>query len=619
VLPFFRRRTGKNAAPKTDKPMPSGQDDVFIARSEISAGNLSHAVAHLAGAVALDASNAEAIALLDQIHARAKDPLSLAPLTDKTFAGIAAVHALFLHRSGNVQEAFAVLFQAALAQPKSGFLAWAVDWLHAPNGTGNLPSDLAKWLLSRLAERLPALTGIALDRDWTIVPDLLSAIEETQPADTLRSFMSVVLLRRLNHTDDALKIAEHAFDGTPDYYSSNAMASALRHAGQTDEAIAMYVQALAYRPDEDGVMLDIGDLYSECAKMDEAAAWYSRVLQRVPDHPWATPSLYAARYIATGDRTWQTRLRDYVASHPDNERAKLLASQFQPYFGSYLPEPADSVISAMRDLTGRIDRKKPGPLNINIGLASLEAPSALLAANLELRRHNQEGAVGLTVDDIPQPDPRELRSPVTLKLWQYDGVYPAPAVPEPTAEVRQLVAALAEHPYSYDTWLILSRECARLLSQEQAGEVAAVMVHPPDVPADMRGWVWLQRVQLAAALIVASLEGPAAVTRNGGALLDILNGPIDWAIGAASLALVSVAREHSETRQHITTAYKSVIASAPKDGFATSIAPVICSYREVPGITQQERESLDSLLSQVAISPAEAVAEDDEPGYAPGE
>ena len=621
MLPFFRRRTGRNAAPKPDKPAPSGRDDISVARSAIGSGNLRHAVAHLAGVIALDASDAGALALLDEVYSRSRDPLSLAPLEDRTFAGIAAAHALFLYRSGDTPEAFSVLFQAALAQPKAGFLRWAVDWLRNADRPAILPADLAKWFLSRLAERLPALSGIARDRDWIIAPDLLVAIEETQPGDTLRSFMSVALLRRLNRTADALEIARHAYGALPDYYSANAMASALRHAGQTEEAISMYERALALRPDESSVMLDIGDMFSECAKMEDAAIWYGRVVERVPDHPWAIPSLAAARYLATGDRAWLTQLQDYAVSHPDNERAKLLASQFEPYFGSYLPEPADPVINAMRDLTGRIDRKKPGPLNINIGLSSLEAPSALLAANMELLRHTAEGAVGLTVDDVPQPDPREPRSPVDLRLWQYDGVYAGPAVPAPMDEVRQLVAALAEHPYSYDTWLGLSRECARLLSPDQAGEIAASMVHPPAAPADMRAWVWLQRVQLAAALILASLEGPGVVARGEGVLLDILNGPVDWITGAAALGLAAVAREHPETTSVIVAAYKNAIAKAPATGFAACIAPVICSCREMPGISLEEREGLDALLSQIAVTvAAPAIPDvDDEPGYAPGD
>ena len=620
MLPFFRRKKFRANADTT--PL-SPDEDVAVAQQAYEAGDIPHAVAHLVGALAEDAGHAGALALLETIRSQHKDPLSLVPLSESNFVGVVAVRALFLHRANRTAEAIPLIFQAALARPRAGFLAWAAEWLDSPDARGALNIGNAAWLLSQLVERIPRLTTSVRDRDWDFVPGLIAAIQRTQSPDTSFTFMAVALLRRLGETETSLRIAKLAYASSPDYYSCNAMASAYRSAGQPADAIAMYEQALTFEPNEESVMLDIGDLCCETGDMEKGASWYERVLDREPDHAWARPSLLAARYHATGESKWKAELADYAQAHPDNARARILANQFEPYFGGYLPEPQDATINAIKQLTKALEKHDKGILNINLSINLLESPSATLAAQMEVRRHAPEGIVGVTIDDIQQPDPRLPRVPVDVLLWKYDGYIAEPALPPPGDDIRELVADLARHPFTMETWKELAREAAKSFGLERAGELAAAMVYPSEAPEDMRAWTWLQRTQLAAALIIASLdEGWEGSTRRA-VLTDIANGPMDWTVGFAAVALATIAQDVPEARKEVTELYRAILGNTPTTGHTPYVAPVIISYLAVPRISDGEREELQALLAK--LTQVETVVEavhdedDDDVGYAPGD
>jgi tetratricopeptide (TPR) repeat protein len=437
--------------------------------------------------------------------------------------------------------------------------------------------------------------------------------------------MAVALLRRLDIPDTALKIAQDAYAKSPDYYSANAMASAYRSANRPHDAIAMYEAALQHNPDEISVMLDVADLYTEIGKMPDAIAWYGKVVAREPEHEWALPSLYAAQYTATGDKSWQDKLDAYSEAHPENERARILSGQFHPYFGGHLPDPPDAVINVMRQfmrsVAGQADPSKPA--SINISISALEAPSAILAANLEIKRYSPEGVVGITVDEIQQPDPRLPRVPVDLQLWKYDGVYASPAVPPPSPEIAETVEFVACQPYNLKIWLELAKEAASRLTPDDAEGIAAAMVHPPSVPEGMRAWTWLQRVQFAAALILSRLDTGWIGSIRRKALIDLANGPNDWSVGAAAVALAAIAQTESDARAEIVQLYRDILKNTPTSGYTCYVEPVITSYLAVPEISPGEREQLEGLLAKLqqndsAMQPA-SETEDDEPGYAPGD
>jgi hypothetical protein len=230
--------------------------------------------------------------------------------------------------------------------------------------------------------------------------------------------------------------------------------------------------------------------------------------------------------------------------------------------------------------------------------------------------------VGITVDEIQQPDPRQPRVPVDLQLWRYDGVYASPAVPPPSAEIAEIVRALASQPYALEIWQDLAGEAAARLTPDDAEEIAAAMAHPPSAPEGMRAWVWLQRVQFAAALILSRLDTGWVGSIRRKALIDLANGPLDWSVDAAVVALATIARAETEARAEITQLYRDILKNTPTSGYTCYVAPVLISYLAVPEISPGEREQLQKLLAQLQQEetpqpPAET--DDDEPGYAPGD
>ncbi|HEY1015645.1 MAG TPA: hypothetical protein VGE07_23245, partial [Herpetosiphonaceae bacterium] len=110
----------------------------------------------------------------------------------------------------------------------------------------------------------------------------------------------------------------------------------------------------------------------------------------------------------------------------------------------------------------------------------------------------------------------------------------------------------------------------------------AVMTHPPQRPADMPIWVWIQRVQWAAAFILAWIDEGWDGSLRKRALVSLAYGPLDWSIGAAVAALGQIARNEPLLAPAIAEIYQQLLTHAPRQGGLPYLTALLTYAFELP-------------------------------------
>jgi hypothetical protein len=153
-----------------------------------------------------------------------------------------------------------------------------------------------------------------------------------------------------------------------------------------------------------------------------------------------------------------------------------------------------------------IDKRREAPdepINLaTLKVSVLEAPSARLALSLVV---GKEQEIDYQVEAIQSPDPRQPRIPVDHVLWRYEGANPVAAVREPSGDVVKAVSEIARTNYHLPVWSWQARSEAARLGPSRVADLLGVMVHPP-APEGEAVWIWLGKVQVAAALVLAHID-----------------------------------------------------------------------------------------------------------------
>jgi len=590
---------GRNGAPKGDL---TPDQEIETAEKAFAKGDLKHAAYHVGCALVSDPNKAEWLSLLEKISAASPKPLDLAPLADRNFIGTIAVRAYLLAGLSRWTEALELLLQVASQAPDIGFLQWAINWVKLPAAGGKIDPGPIVGFCGRILDRIPELRADDASRVQTLdrVPVLIEEVVRTQAVDGQSFFAFVVILKRIGCFDLMRTMAEEQHAKSPNYHTANAMASAARAAGDVDKAIAMYRQALTFDNYDISVRLDIGDLLLETGRYTDAGSVYAEVLHLQPDHEWAAPSFYAAQALARGDEASRTRFDVFVEDNPGNQRARDLASFFAPYFGDMLPPPHEASISGVNQLlTGGL---KPGSEGtVKMGLSSLEAPSAIFACNLELRR--RFGECRLVIDATPQtsPDPREPRVPTAVRLWTYEGINANPALSPPSLEVAAMVREIAVSRYSANAWFTLGKEVGGKIGPGRVDDLVASMVHPLPAFGQYRSWEWLLRTQYAACFAMAGVDGGWAGSKRRETLLSILGGQADWSTGGAAIVLALIVRECPDAEAEISGLLwdSAVHLLRLKGSISAVVEPVLLALQHMPNLVDARRQQVNQTLSQI--------------------
>jgi hypothetical protein len=232
-------------------------------------------------------------------------------------------------------------------------------------------------------------------------------------------------------------------------------------------------------------------------------------------------------------------------------------------FLTFLPEPGEALINFFR----HIEKQGKPVRSVNLGLSSLEAPSARLAVSLYQIEKTGTADVAFTIETIQKPDPRIPKSGTAFTLWEYTGTDPRTSFPHPPEAVSRRVGDIAASAYSREDWADQGRRTAQELGTGSANDLLAVMVHPPVRRDPFLTWVWLQRVQIAAAFGLGNIDPGWEQSIRKRALFSLARGPMDWTVGAALLPLSIIAEQEPGTAESIGELYLELLASLPGPGF----------------------------------------------------
>jgi hypothetical protein len=324
-------------------------------------------------------------------------------------------------------------------------------------------------------------------------------------------------------------------------------------------------------------------------------------LEREPEHPWALPSLYAARHLQ-GQTSARTLLETYAAAHPDNQRAASLVRRGIPYVG-FLPEPQEATLGILRQITELVASPKGPPRgSCKVTLNAIEAPSSRLACSLGIAALGLDLDIPFTITSIQAPDPRLPRRPFQYQVWKYKEqrnsltrrtltTDPIAAVPEPSSAVTTAVAEIAMSPFDRAVWLAAAADLVRRI-RPRIEDLLGVCAYPPNLPANVYSPIWIQRVQVIAALAVASFdpEVPWPTSCRRQVLYDLACGPMDWTVDAAVIALTALAQSKPEISTELIELFLDLVRQQPHPGHVCYLWTVIHCFQQLPRVPREYRE-----------------------------
>jgi tetratricopeptide (TPR) repeat protein len=317
--------------------------------------------------------------------------------------------------------------------------------------------------------------------------------------------------------------------------------------------------------------------------VEEALDVYGAILERQPFHEIALPQFQFLTFVALSDFSARDRLLDFAAEHPENDCARRLSQQVTPFVG-YLPEPIDPVAAFRRPFDSRPGRPR-------LELQYLIAPSVYLA-------YDGLRDAEVVVARMQTPDPRPPRRWVEYLLWKYDGLRPTIAVPPPAAPIAWAVVELANQQYQLEAWWQQARRLARQLKPEQFDDLLATMVYPPRPQQVQRLSGWIYRIQVATALVIAHIDTGWEGSLRRKALFSLANGPMDWTVDAALIALTAVARDDEEAAPEIGELFRELRSKLPKDGPVCYHQALLWSMLRLPDLKDEERHEIRAELQR---------------------
>lgn len=528
-----------------DKRDLPATEELTLARLALTEGDLAHAAAHIAGALAQAPTLPEAHELLARLAAVSGDGLDLFPLHQNVFVGTVVARAHLLAAAGRPAEGLDLLIAATGHAPAE---RWAeVPWVTAPDLAERLGPERTTQILMQIcaatADPVPRAGRAALAPYLTLAHNAVTA----HHGHALLFGAASALARRLGEVALAVQWASQGLRTTPSKIGEVWLGYALRSAGRIPDALAALERAVAHDPDDLAVYADIAGTLGDHGRLDEALDWINRALARDPTFDCAVHTAQRLRFRRDGDVAHLVALADFIREHPEDshEHTDLAEScAGQPWLGQITPATGPAVDALRANHAG-------GQRGATIRLGSPVPPSALQTLT--------RAAPGLRVQltQGPGPDPREPRRAVDWRLWGHDGT-PAIAAPSPLAadHLRQFVHPAWPHPpAAYDAGVALATL--------DLTDLLGLLAHPPATPPTTLGRVldeqdpslWVRSVQVWACLglLHHRTDEPWPTSTRRSVLLDLAWGVEDWATEAALFALVTVAWVDPTVRPEVAT------------------------------------------------------------------
>jgi tetratricopeptide (TPR) repeat protein len=568
----------------------------FIARAELEdRKNLAHGARHLADLLAFDPANREWRDLLDAYVAAAQPSLdALLPMDEKRYYASEAVRAYAWQKAGRLGDATELLTQVVRAKTDAHYLeAWALDWLEVEGGMESLDERVALPLLGLALTRFPEarLATVRTLRHAKRWAALSERWFQGRAQTAVGAMAQVGLLRKAGEFDRALSVASASLDREPTWHNATALGLVLRERGEPRRAEEAFEQALRLDPTDVTARLEAGDTYFLAGDWESALRWYKNALAMEPG-PWAHASLLYCQSKLSGDAATFAELE--LLANSGNGRAQELL-----YYeaGGDVHRPLDATAKIIRQLCdGLAPRPEPHTGDVKVSLSALEAPSNLVALNLELRARNAEGiALHMTVERVQSPDPRVPLEAGEYVLWRYEGTDPSPSLPPPSKDVETAISSIACTPGRADR--ANASRVAEALGVGRIEEILATIVHPPPLPAGRSALEWVPRVQRVVTSVLGQIDEGWQGSRRRAALYSLLLGPRDWSTIAAIRELGVIGRQEPAHAPDIGEAFAKLALAATTTADCPWEQPLYRAWLSLPHLFPNEKEHLGKRLS----------------------
>lgn len=578
-------------------------DNVEHARQALARSDLASALFHVSSALATEPQNAQWRAILDEAIRKAPDPMVFVRKDEAKADYITAATRGYVHAyKGEWLEAFATVAEVAAVRPDAPFLLWASEWAARPEAIAAISAeDLEKRIVPpilRMVSSCPSPVKPEDERRKNVdaASQVLGAFYAKHPQHPFVVFAIASTLRRQGQFDSAIQFAGFAYQLKSDWNTTIGLACAYRDAKKVDEAVQWFRHASSLQPDDVAALLDVGDTYLDADRFDEAVGAYREVLAKAANDEWATSSILYATYKKSGG---EADLQALFDATPRSRRAQELYFRVvgdHPYF-TWLPHPGDSTYFAARQVVADLTRKPPPPtgLGIDVHLQHMEAPSALRAFKLWTDARGWNG-VGMRakVEGVQQPDTRFAKGQVDFTLWAFDDKVPRPNCPQPDPRVAQAIAAIAAKPYSLAVWEKDAKALAAQMGPAWLNQLLFTMVQPPPLPQlNADPFFWVQKCQVAIALVVANLDQGWEGSVRKRALESIARGPVDWTVDAAVIAMGWLAKNDPSIRPGVEQFFGWLETQIPKTGFTCYEYPLVNVWRNLGGHSPEQAQKLE--------------------------
>jgi len=585
----------------------SAEDDVALARQALAQRDLKHAMHHVGCALTHDPMNRERMMLLNEIIAAAPDPMALVDFQGEASFVDAANKAYVLAWMRRWPEALDLITDVAEVRPDIPYMMWCEWWMTQPGVMQSmaLPEIISGIIvdLLKIASSCPVPTPKDDPRLVTLESSarILAAFRALHPAEGLMWTASSMVARRLAVAGEAMGFAQQAYAIDPSWKSAIGVANALRDDKQIDDAATWFRRALGHDRTDVSAHLDMGDMFVDANRLDEATREYESALVKEADESWATASLLYLRYLRVRDPGTRLALLRLTEGDEPNARAKALCDLLDPpkRYVNRLPHPADASANALNAIFEEMFENPASHhgSTVRLKLSHVESPSVVASFWLQMEMWGPKVGFDYQVETIQTPDPRQPKAQVPYVLWRWDGTQPLPAVQRAPDHVTNAIHHLAGEPFSLEVWTPLAEKVAQELGGSAAiPHLLGTMVFPPRPPgSNWRVLAWVQRAQIATALVIAHGDPhtPWAGSQRQQALYSMLYGPTDWHTGAAIVALGVLARRDPAIRAEINQAFGWLQSQIPSEGYCCWELPLVATWLTFPDLDDLSRRRLD--------------------------
>ncbi len=593
-----------------DNQENSPEQDVALAKQAYAAGDLKHALHHIGCALASNPMHPEWMQVLNTIVGAAPDPLKLVEIEGDTSFIDAANRAYVLAWVRRWDEALDLVTDVAEIRPDIPYMLWCEWWLSQPGVltsmtldsiVGGIVVDIMK-----IAASCPAPTAKDDPRLPTLESSarIMTGIRSVHQREGMLWFASSMVARRLGQQAEAQQFAQHAYQIDPSWKSAIGVANALRDAKQIDQAAQWFRKALEHDKSDVSAHLDMGDMFLDANRLDDAMREYEHAERKQPDHPWATASMYYIRWKQNGDPNQKLALLRLTEGGKRNDRARELCDLIDPpaLYVNRLPHPADASSNALNDIFQQMFQNpaKHHGSTVKLDMSHVESPSVVASFWLQMEMWGPQVGFDYQVRKIQEPDPRQPKTQVPFVIWNWEGTQPRPNVPRPSGNVVHAIHELASEPFNLDTWLPIAQRTAQKLGPGAVRDLLATMVYPPRPPgSNWRVLAWVQRAQIASALVISQLDNTWHGSTRQQALMSLLYGPTDWSTGAAMVALGVLARQDPQIRGEVNQAFTWMMSQVPKEGFCCWELPLVQTWLTFPDLDDVTRKRLEDYKERI--------------------